>query len=367
MVRFATCAATAALLAQVACMDGAVDSGDAADDGSGIPGPADDDAPPQPPDDAPDDDQPVPRPDPPDDLRRWIVGDPADAVVSTRGSGLVLMGGGVDVRDAFDWQRDRINGGDVVVLRTSGRDGYNDYLFDRVGGADSVETLRVDTRALADDPYVVWVLEHAEAIFLAGGDQATYVDAWTGTGVQRALQAAWSRGATLGGTSAGCAVLGQFAFSAESGSVTSGTALSDPFARFVTLRRDFAASPVVSGFIADSHFATRDRMGRLIAFLARIVADGWSEAPRGLGVDDGTAVAIDETGTARVFGAGSVYLVAPSSVPAVARPGAPVTWSDIQVYELRAGDQFALPDGTPPVPGRRIDVERGRMSPANPY
>ena len=35
---------------------------------------------------------------------------------------------------AFAWQRDRINGGDVVILRTSGSDGYNAYLHDDIGG-----------------------------------------------------------------------------------------------------------------------------------------------------------------------------------------------------------------------------------------
>src|SRR5688572_3768119 len=62
----------------------------------------------------------------PADLMRWIVGNPGDVAARPTG-GVILMGGGTDVDAAFAWQRDRIDGGDVVVLRASGADGYNDY------------------------------------------------------------------------------------------------------------------------------------------------------------------------------------------------------------------------------------------------
>ena len=126
---------------------------------------------------------------PPPDLVRWLVGNPGDAIVESR-RGLILMGGGTDVDAAFEWQRDRMSGGDVVVLRATGADGYNDYLFSDIGGVDSVETLLVPTRELADAPYVRWALEHAEAIFIAGGDQSVYLAAWKDGPVEDALEAA---------------------------------------------------------------------------------------------------------------------------------------------------------------------------------
>lgn len=148
-------------------------------------------------------------------LERSLTGPDADALVMPAGPGIILMGGGSEVDDAFRWWIPRVAGGDVVILRTTGTDGYNDYLHAGIGGVDSVETLLVTTRALADDPHVAWRLAHAEAIFLAGGDQWTYLAGWRGTRVEAELRRAW----VLGGTSAGTAVLGAMIFSAEHGSV----------------------------------------------------------------------------------------------------------------------------------------------------
>ncbi|MEM1033029.1 MAG: hypothetical protein AAGN82_21965 [Myxococcota bacterium] len=110
-------------------------------------------------------------PTPPADLERYLTGADADADVTPLGPGLIVMGGGADVDSAFRWQRDRVAGGDVVVLRTSGSDGYNGYLFDDIGGVDSVETLLVTTRTLANDPWVAARITGAEAVFMAGGDK----------------------------------------------------------------------------------------------------------------------------------------------------------------------------------------------------
>jgi cyanophycinase len=305
-------------------------------------------------------------PDAPANLMRWLVGDPADRVVQAR-SGLILMGGGTDVDEALAWQRDRIAGGDVVVLRTSGSDGYNDYLFSDIGGVDSVETLRVDTRALANDPYVRWTLEHAEAVFIAGGDQATYVAAWRGTAVTEALDAAWTRGAVIGGTSAGCAFLGATVYSASQGSVVSSEALDDPYDPRVTLVGDVLALPPLARVVTDTHFAARDRMGRLLAFTARTIADGIQTAPLGIGVDERTALVVDELGTATVMGAGGVYVVAPDHAPTTCASAQPLVWSEVDLYELRAGDSLLLPTGTTALAPRSLAASGGVLSPVDPY
>lgn len=303
---------------------------------------------------------------PPANLLRWLRGNPADRV-TTATSGLILMGGGPDVDAAFAWQRERIGGGDVVVLRASGADGYNDYLFDDIGGVDSVETLRLDTRALALDPYVKWTLDHAEAVFLAGGDQAIYVAAWGGTPVSDALAAAWTRGTVLGGTSAGCAFLAGYAYTASAGSVTSVEALADPYDPYVTLARDIVSLPPLATVITDTHFRARDRMGRLVTFAARAITDGWTARPLALGVDEGTALVVDETGLGTVLGADAVYAVAPQQAPSRCTAGSSLAWSNVPVYELRAGDTIALPTGTTTVAPSTLSVTNGALVPANPY
>src|SRR5207244_2997527 len=134
---------------------------------------------------------------------------------------------------------------------------------------------------------------HAELIFLAGGDQWTYVENWKGTPLAAAIQTAVARGAILGGTSAGLAVLGEGVFTAENGSVTSAEALADPYDPLVTLDGAFVALPALANVVTDTHFVVRDRLGRLIAFVARAAQDGLLASPIGIGVDEETALVID--------------------------------------------------------------------------
>ena len=51
-------------------------------------------------------------------------------------AGLVVMGGGTDVDAAFEWMIARAGGGDFLVLRTTGTDAYDPYIFD-MGGLNS--------------------------------------------------------------------------------------------------------------------------------------------------------------------------------------------------------------------------------------
>lgn len=313
---------------------------------------------------APPDAEPPP-PERPAELTAWLVGNDADAPVTPAGPGLVLMGGGTDVDAAFTWWAPRVAGGDVVVLRTSGEDGYNDYLLGF--GADSVETMRVDTRALADSDYVAWRVAHAEGVFLAGGDQATYVTAWKGTRLAGALGTVWARGGVVGGTSAGCAVLGEIVFAALQGSVYSDEALGDPYNPYMTMERQFVAFAPVAGVVTDTHFAARDRMGRLVAFMARAAQDGWATSPIGLGVDEGTALVVDGSGLGVVLGDGHVYLVVPGGAPSTCAPGQPLDWSGLTLHRLAAGDTVTLPAGTTAVPGAPLAADGGTLTPADPY
>jgi len=302
-------------------------------------------------------------------LVEYITGNAADAQVSPTGPALILMGGGTDVDEAFHWAKPKIAGGDIVVLRTSGADGYNDYLFTDIGQADSVETMLVTTKELANDPYVIWKIRHAESIFLAGGDQATYLTAWKDQGVEMALQDAWARGAVIGGTSAGCAVLGELMFAAYMDTVFSNEALADPYNMYMTMERDFLSFSPLKSTITDTHFAQRDRMGRLVAFLGRLVTDGWSDVAqvRGIGIDEQTALVVDDQGLGKVMGTGAVYVVEATTPPAVCQAGTNLDFSGLTYRKLVAGDEITLPSGNSAVPENSLSAGNGKLVPANPY
>jgi len=48
------------------------------------------------------------------------------------------MGGGTDVDAAFEWMIERAGGGDFLVLRTTGTDAYDPYIY-AMGGVNSGE------------------------------------------------------------------------------------------------------------------------------------------------------------------------------------------------------------------------------------
>jgi cyanophycinase len=239
----------------------------------------------------------------------YLTGSAAD-VTPTPTPGLLLMGGSTDVDAAVKWMLDRAKGGDVVVIRSTGADGYNQYMFD-LSTVNSVETIIIDSRTKASDAAVVSKIRNAEALFIAGGDQWNYVNYWKNTPVEDAINYLINtKKAPVGGTSAGLAILGSTYYSAQTGSVTSDQALSDPYNRYMTLgNNDFVTAPFLSNTITDSHYSQRTRQGRHIAFMARMMKDYAYSSVKGIGVDEQTAVCVDGNGYAVVFGINSAYFL----------------------------------------------------------
>ena len=257
----------------------------------------------------------------------WIVGDTADVKTQPQG-GVLLAGGSTDVDAAMRWFLRQSGGGDVLILRSTGSDGYNEYLYKTLGETvNSVETILLDSRDLSTNATIIRKIRTAEAIFFAGGDQANYVNFWQGTPVADALNERIRQGAVLGGTSAGCGILGQIYFTALAGTVTSEEALTNPYDKRMDLRRnDFLKQPLLANIITDMHYAARDRQGRHLAFLARAVTD-WGLPMRGIGVDEKTAVCATQDGAVQVFGQGDAYfLEATGAKPERCEANQPLTW-----------------------------------------
>jgi cyanophycinase len=250
------------------------------------------------------------------------------------------MGGGKDVDAAFRWLVRKSGGGDVVVLRASGSDGYNRYIQEM--GVDSVESIVVKTPEAARDAFVLEKIRNAEALWIAGGDQWNYVRVWGASPMREAMQALIDRGVPVGGTSAGLAVLGQFVFTAEKDSVTSAQALANPFDERVRIGSDFLKIPALRGVITDTHFVRRDRMGRLLTFLARLLEDGRATEARAIAVDERTAALVEPDGSVTIEGEGPVYFLRASGRPRICKAGIPLTFGNVDVYRVRHGGSFDL-------------------------
>lgn len=263
-----------------------------------------------------------------------------DVLTNGRG-GTVLMGGGSDVREAFSWMLEQSGGGDFVVLRASGTEAYNPFVM-ALGKANSAGTLILRDRDLSSEERILDIIRKAEAIFLAGGDQANYVRMWKDTPLGALLNEKIQEGVPIGGTSAGLAVLGEFYFGAEDGTVTSAQALADWQGVKAETGSGFLTVPFLKGLITDSHFARRDRMGRLLAFLARMQCLQGVKRPRGLGIDEATAVLVDAQGLARVVGRGKAYFLEATEGAAACQAGKVLEMKAVKVRRLGAGESFDL-------------------------
>jgi cyanophycinase-like exopeptidase len=283
---------------------------------------------------------------PADSLQRYLSGNAADVSMPTRGL-WVLQGGGDDIDFNYERMGEFGGGGDFVVLRASGEDEYNDYIF-ALCRCDSVETIVFSNREAAFDPGVARTIRNAEALFIAGGDQSKYVGYWKGTPVEDAIHHVASKPAPIGGTSAGMAILGEFVYAAFGESLTSAVALADPYAADVTLERNFLALPGLGRILTDQHLQERDRIGRTVTLLARLMQDGWDARPRAIAADRETALHVDPAdGSVEVFATADhatpyVYFLRPTEAPARCERGQPLTFRNLDVYRIGPGGRFDL-------------------------
>lgn len=258
---------------------------------------------------------------------------------------MMLMGGGDWVPEAFHWWLKRAGNGRVVILRASGADQLQDELYREIGGVTSVQTLVFESRRAADDPAVLRVVRGADAIFIAGGDQSRYIRFWKGTGLNEALNEHVRKGKPIAGTSAGLAILGGYSYGAlDGGSVTSSTALGDPMGSKVTMDSDFLTMPYLSNVVTDTHFAKRDRLGRLIVFVARAAQEKGQDDIVGIGVDEDTALCVEADGRGRVFSLddGYAWLVMPRRTADRLSNGEPLEFNSVPVTGVGTGSRLYL-------------------------
>ncbi|WP_204345416.1 T9SS type A sorting domain-containing protein [Psychroserpens algicola] len=238
----------------------------------------------------------------------YATGNPTD-IDTNHEFGICMMGGATENDNAMIWFLEKANGGDVVVLRASGSDGYNNYMYTELGVTiNSVTTFVIANEAGAIDPYVLEKVENAEAIWFAGGDQYNYVSYFKDNAMEDTLNSFINeKGGAIGGTSAGMAILGSSYFSAENGTVTNAQALSNPYHNRMTLGyNDFLDIPYLEHIITDTHYDDPDRRARHAAFLARYATDNATRA-FGIACNEYTAVCINDSGRAYVYGEYPAY------------------------------------------------------------
>lgn len=278
----------------------------------------------------------------------YFTGNSADLVTQPTG-GICLMGGASEHDEAMKWFLQQSNGGDVLVIRATGSNGYNDYMFNQLGiTINSVETIVFNNANASSDAYVIDKIKKAEAIWIAGGDQWTYTSYWRNTAVDSLINKGISeRNIVIGGTSAGMAIQGSHYFSAETGTVTSAQALNNPYNSLMTVSNEpFIVNQHLANVITDTHYDNPDRKGRHVAFIARALQDEQTQI-RGIACNEYTAVCMDANGICRVYGdypnyPEHAYFIQANceivnNVPEVCLASTPLTWNQggaaLKVYK----------------------------------
>lgn len=248
----------------------------------------------------------------------------ASAQAQTRGP-LVAVGGG-GTTDAIVARTLKLAGGKtarvVVLPQSSELEGAGDSSVKMWLDAGAAEARKVDFTA----PDARTSLERATLIWIPGGDQNRFMKSIDGTGLAEVIAAANRKGAVVGGTSAGAAVLSEWM-------ITGDADLAALTAGKTVLAKGLALWPAA---IVDQHFLRRQRHNRLLsAVLDRPTLIG-------VGVDEGTAVfligeRLDVTGSSAV-----VVVDARNANVEKLAPGAVSAATNLKVSVLRDGMSIPL-------------------------
>jgi len=287
----------------------------------------------------------------------WCVGSCSTPKAPTNTkAGVVLMGGGTDVDAAFIWQIENANGGDFLILRTSGTDAYNPWVYNLSTfwghPLNSVTTILCNDARAANDSNVIATIDNAAAIFFAGGDQWLYVSQWRGSLLQESINKKLKH-ITIGGTSAGLAILGGHIFTAQNVNTAfdSHEAMQNPYGSMVTIEPGLFDIPFLHNVLTDTHFVVRNRMGRMLTFLARLMQTEYSStlsstsssslalaaamSKRSVGVDQETAMLLNTTsGKAHLVGYNTAYVCHSKHLPSTCTASVPLTFANVSCMQL---------------------------------
>ncbi|MFG2310909.1 pre-peptidase C-terminal domain-containing protein [Streptomyces sp. NPDC048566] len=285
-----------------------------------------------------------------DRVRLGSAGDVART--SWSGPAFTMNGSGAVVPASMNRAIEQIRGGtgsiDVVVLAGSApTSGSATPECDTVMGLTGVNSCTTWTLTAASDgnnSQVNTDVRNAEFVYFAGGDQCRYA-AWKGTALEASVESVVAKGGGSGGGSAGHHINSPLVYDACNGSVTSSEALADPYDRSISFTTGMFQWPHYDGIVNDSHFVTRDRMGRSMAFAARAAKDNLTSggAARAVGVEEGGSLFIDRDGMATDYGQ-DAYVVLADHQPEQATARKPLTYSGFKIWHLTPGSTYDFGD-----------------------
>ena len=202
--------------------------------------------------------------------------------------------------------------------------------FQDLGAERRPTVLDFRDRADTDKPEHLEALRNATGVFITGGTQMRIPALIGGSSLEFELLAAYQRGAIVGGTSAGAAVLSKVMLAYG----RSGATPRERIAQFTP------GLGFTDKIIFDQHFRQRDRLGRLAYAIST------HPGLLGVGVDENTAAIVEDDECITVCGKNAVTIVdgktmTATNVAEVTR-SRPVAVSNLTVHVLTAGCSFNM-------------------------
>lgn len=194
----------------------------------------------------------------------------------------------------------------------------------------NIEILNIKNREDAYDINNVKVIQGASLVFFTGGDQLRITSLIGGTPLYKTIQTRYNEGCIFVGTSAGASVMSDTM-------IVTGPDEESP--RKCTLKMAPGLG-LIRGVIIDQHFAQRGRIGRLMV--------GIAENPEslGIGIDEDTAIVVNNKAEFRVIGSGAVYIIDGSNIEhtnvSEQYPDDILSIFNVKLHILKNGDLYNL-------------------------
>lgn len=253
-----------------------------------------------------------------------------------RKSTRVIVGGHEDKEGPVIHEVARYVANGKLVIATVAAEDSQKYFevyrqaFSKVG-LPVPDELAINSREDALDPERLKVLDGVTGVFFTGGDQLRITSQLGDTPVEHRIREIYESGGMIAGTSAGAAAmcgsmivrgLGNESRRPENARMAPGLGL-------------------IRGVILDQHFAQRGRMARLVGAVAL------NPRELGIGIDEDTAIVVEEGKSFFVMGSGAVYVidatgVTRSNIAEDLEPDAALSIYDVRLHVLAKGDAFDL-------------------------
>ena len=198
-------------------------------------------------------------------------------------------------------------------------------------GAKQIKVLDVRDRSDADAPVHLDFVEECTGIFMTGGDQLRLCGLLAETPLmERVVARAQKQEISLAGTSAGAAVMGYHM-------IAGGSSGESPNRALVDMAMGLG---IIPGILVDQHFYNRNRLARLLSAIAS------HPDLLGIGIDEDTCAMLENDGTIRVLGKGTVTIVDAKDISYTNQSqihgNEPLSIHNLKLHILCYGDRYDL-------------------------